>query len=103
MKKLILIFGTFAIIFVVASASLNNHYASTKEVGDTSTQIQTDTQPYTIKSENDRIVVYRGDTLLYRTTTSVNTLPKKDRKTLLEGITVTSQQELKRLLDDYCS
>lgn len=103
MKKLIVIFGTFAVIFVVLSVYLDNSSVNANN-GEVVIQQNAQTQQtYTIKSENDRIVVYRGDTLLYKTETSVNTLPKKDRKTLIQGITVTSQEELKRLIDDYCS
>ncbi len=33
----------------------------------------------------------------------VSTLPKADRKKLAEGIEVSGQKELNRLLEDYCS
>ncbi len=103
MKKLILIFGVFSIICVVVS-----HVSTTAvENAQTSAQAQLENSAYeasfTVKSLNDRIVVYKGDELYYKTNTSVNTLPKSDRRVLLEGIVVKDEQQLKEVLADYCS
>ncbi|MBQ6626748.1 MAG: hypothetical protein IIX27_05600 [Ruminococcus sp.] len=103
MKKLILIFGTFAIICVIISSvtqvnsSVNTEATSQTEKADEKADI------YTIKSENGRIVVYENDTLWQRTSTRVNTLPKIDQKLLLYGISASSKQEVQKILEDYCS
>ncbi|MBQ8860422.1 MAG: hypothetical protein IJ015_03680 [Ruminococcus sp.] len=104
MKKLILIFGTFAIICVAISATFDN--INPNSVSDTQIQLSENdaiSDSYTIKSENGRVVVYKGDELLIKTSTSTSTLPKKDEKELLYGITVKTRQEVDRLLEQYCS
>lgn len=104
MKKLIAIFGAFAIICVIVSSFSDNSYISstpkpefTETVGSSSAEV------YTIKSENGRIVVYKGDELFLKTSTAVNTLPKKDERELLYGITVNSKEEMNKVLENYCS
>ena len=104
MKKLILIFGSFAIICVIISyfvgtdVSAKNHDAQAVE-----TQEVTTPAAYTVKSENGRIVVYEQDELFYKTMTMVKTLPIKDQETLLYGIPARSKEEVNRILEQYCS
>lgn len=103
MKKLILIFGTFAIICVIIS-SVTQVSSTTTAPTQPPTQSESDkSDVYTVKSENGRIVVYENDTLWQRTQTRVNTLPKADQKLLLYGIKASSKQEVKEILEDYCS
>lgn len=103
MKKLILIFGAFSIICVIISATFDNinPYDAQSQAQEQSSAY--DEESYTLKSENGRVVVYKGDELLIKTSTSVSTLPKKDEKELLYGITVSSREEVDRLLEIYCS
>ena len=104
MKKLILIFGSFAIICVIISyfvgtdVSAKNYDAQAVE-----TQEVTTPAAYTVKSENGRIVVYEQDELFYKTMTMVKTLPIKDQETLLYGIPARSKEEVNRILEQYCS
>ena len=49
------------------------------------------------------LVLFYGDTLLYRTETSVNTLPKKDARQLLYGISVETREQAERVIEEYCS
>ncbi|MBR1534018.1 MAG: hypothetical protein IJ639_06615 [Ruminococcus sp.] len=58
---------------------------------------------YTAREEDDRIVIYAGSRLLARTDTRVSSLPKIDRIRLREGINFSSEKELKRFMEDYCS
>lgn len=104
MKKLILIFGIFAVIFVVISGFAQMYRADT-QVTQSATENQSEVQDeaYTVKSENGRIVVYQGDTLIQRTATHVSTLPKKDQKALLYGIKAEDMEQVDALLMDYCS
>lgn len=103
MKKIILTAGVFLIAYVVFSSVIvppkTTAFTQTETVAAMSAQGTT----YTVKSENGRIVVYLDDALYLRTSTAVNTLPKKDQKTLLYGIVVTSKNELKKVLESYCS
>ncbi len=104
MKKLIVIFGVFAIICVIVTSFSDRSYIShtPKPESQQTTDSQTG-EVYTIKSENGRIVVYKEDELFLRTSTAVNTLPKKDERELLYGITVYSKDEMNEVLEDYCS
>lgn len=103
MKKLILIFGAFAIICVIISFVAEQSVLSLEREFMPSESVSESDEVYNIKSENGRIVVYRGDELLMRTDTAVNTLPKRDQKQLLYGIVAYSKQEMERVLQDYCS
>ncbi len=103
MKKLILIFGAFAIICVIISFVAEQSVLSLEREFMPSESVSESDEVYDIKSENGRIVVYRGDELLMRTDTAVNTLPKRDQKQLLYGIVAYSKQEMERVLQDYCS
>lgn len=101
MKKLIMIFSVFAIIYVVLSQIDAN---ATKGGADTVSASTTQTlHKYEIKGINNRVVVYKDDVLYYRTDTSLDTLPKKDKRELLEGITVYGEKQLKQTIADYCS
>lgn len=104
MKKLILIFGAFALTFVMISALMDTASLKAQSADViTQTQLEQEQKLYTVKSENGRIVVYYGDELIQKTSTAVNTLPKKDQKTLLYGITANSKEEVELILQDYCS
>ena len=103
MKKLILIFGVFAIICVIISFVAEQSVLSLEREFMPSESVRESDEVYNIKSENGRIVVYRGDELLMRTDTAVNTLPKRDQEQLLYGVVAYSTPEMERVLQDYCS
>lgn len=103
-KKLILIFGVFAIICVIISVALSTPVESKAEPKAKDThQTQSQTEKYVVKSLNGKVVLFYGDTLLYRTETSVNTLPKKDARQLLYGISVETREQAERVIEEYCS
>ncbi len=107
MKKLIVIFGAFFIICLIVSHIADTATQTTNEVQSVErvSKGSSDTTQtiYTVKSENGRIVVYRGDELLIKTATAVNTLPKKDQTTLLYGVTAYSKEEMEQILEQYTS
>ena len=104
MKKLLLIFGTFAIICVIISSYAQAYVQVDNVSGQVSESASfSDDTVYVVKSENGRIVVYENEELLYRTNTAVNTLPKKDQKTLLYGLSANSKEEVRDILEEYCS
>lgn len=103
MKKLILIFGAFAIICIVISYTAEQRITDNFKENTTQTQSAQLTEAYTVKSENGKVVVYQGDTLLHKTSTATSTLPKRDQKILLYGISVNSKEELNEILENYCS
>ncbi len=103
-KKLILIFGTFAIVCVIISYYVGTEVsAKNNDSLEVETQVATICPAYTVKSENGRIVVYKLDELFYKTMTHVKTLPIKDQETLLYGIPADSKEEVNRILEQYCS
>ena len=102
-KKLILIFGVFAIICVIISVALSTPVESKAEEKKDTHQTQSQRQKYVVKSLNGKVVLFYGDTLLYRTETSVNTLPKKDARQLLYGISVETREQAERVIEEYCS
>ena len=103
MKKLVLIFGVFAIICVIISVALSTNTQGNLSMEASDEQSATQSEMYVVKSENGRVVMYKGDMLILRTTTSVSTLPKKDERALLYGIQVKTRQEADKLLEQYCS
>lgn len=60
---------------------------------------------FVLKSENNRIVVYKkGENSPYITTdTLTDSLPKGDVMRLKEGIEVKGKAQLRKSLEDYCS
>ena len=58
---------------------------------------------YLIGVYEDRVAVFSGGDLMLKTDTQVSSLPKADRKRLELGIQVDSEEELKALMQDYCS
>lgn len=97
MKKLIAIAGAAMILWVLISAQA--YGTETAEVPVQATQATV----YVMREENDRVVVYQGDSVWLRTDTPVSSLPKSDRVRLREGILLTSEEELRQMLEDFCS
>ena len=56
---------------------------------------------YLIKEFNGKIGVYKNGDFQYLLEVFVFTLPENDKKLLLRGITVTSEQELNDILSSY--
>ncbi|MBQ8058028.1 MAG: hypothetical protein IJ275_06825 [Ruminococcus sp.] len=103
MKKLILIFGSFLIICLIITYVAQEKVESKMESLET-LSVSDDGEPiYLVKSENGRVVVYYGQELVRKTTTAVSTLPKIDQRELLYGITANSEEEVERILEEYCS
>ena len=102
MKKLFAIFSAFIIICVIISATFDNLQRTLKESSKKQEKPKAESV-YLIKSENDKIVVYYGDSLYLKTDTSIHTLPKKDRGMFINGISLDSKQEVDKVLLEYCS
>ncbi len=58
---------------------------------------------YTVRSEQDRLIVRQSDGTVLRTAIDTRTLPAADREALREGIILDNADELARLLEDYGS
>ena len=97
MKKLFAFTGAILIACVIVSASISPRPLPADDPGGGADSA------FVMREEDGRVVVYRGGALYLRTDTRVAQLPKSDRVKLAEGITVYSEKELKRLVEDYCS
>ncbi len=105
MKKLVLITGIilmvclFTSVYVSPAATVGTQTSATQENKGGENEV------FVLKSENNRIVVYRfGENTPYLTTdTLVSTLPKGDIMLLEKGIEVKGEENLKKSLEDYCS
>lgn len=58
---------------------------------------------YTVRSEQDRLIVRQSDGTVLRTAIDTRTLPAADREALRKGIILDNADELARLLEDYSS
>ncbi len=104
MKKLVLITGIILMLCLFTSV-----YASVPENINTSTNTQTldktETDVFVMKSENNRIVVYKkGESAPFiKTDTLVSSLPRGDIPLLEKGIEINGEKNLQKALEDFCS
>lgn len=110
MKRLVLITGIIIYVLFGISAffgvSAENKARMIENTSVTPTQSATLNQEvkYILKSIDGKLVVldYQGN-ILEQTDTIVSILPENDRKKLESGISVSSDDELRKLLEDLCS
>lgn len=105
MKKLVLITGIILMVCLFTSVYASPAATVGTETTATEEKRENDNDVFVMKSENNRIVVYRyGEETPYLTTdTLVSTLPKGDIMLLEKGIEVKGEENLKKSLEDYCS
>ena len=101
----IIIYALFAVSAFV-SVSAENRAKARENTTLTSTNPSTYRTEikYILKSIDGKLVVLnsRGD-ILEQTDTLVSILPESDRKKLEAGISVESDEDLRKLLEDFCS
>lgn len=105
MKKLVLITGIILMVCLFTSVYASPAATVGTDVTSAEENKGNEKEVFVLKSENNRIVVYRfGENTPYMTTdTLVNTLPKGDIMLLEKGIEVKGEENLKKSLEDYCS
>lgn len=105
MKKLVLFTGIILMVCLFTSVYASPTATVGTEAKVTEEKRENDNDVFVMKSENNRIVVYRyGEETPYLTTdTLVSTLPKGDIMLLEKGIEVKGEENLKKSLEDYCS
>ena len=99
MKKLIAVTGVILIAYVIFSAAVG----TARPILPDRSAALAESSVYVMREEEGRVVVYLNGAIFLRTATPVANLPKNDRLKLQKGITVYSEEELKRLVEDYCS
>ncbi len=105
-----LIFVTVMVLtlFLTVLLLLNNRITSLHQKNDieepvfkdVSTEVETN-DIYTIKEFEGKIGVYKNGDFQYLLDIYVFTLPEQDKKSLLSGITVSTEQELLDILSSY--
>ena len=117
MKKLVTVTGCFMFICIMitsvilpsmprAEATENNIDADTQSVAQSSEeQSEQENLTFIIKEYEGKVAVFKGQASepLFISDVSINSLPLTDKEILEKGIEVTSERELNRLIEDYCS
>ena len=111
MKKLVLITGIIIYTLFSISAVFAVSNENTPTVAPTST-VATETESATekkdrfvVKSHKGRIVVFDCNTgeMIMESDTLISNLPREDAEILKSGIYANSRDELRKILEDYCS
>ncbi len=110
MKKLVIITGIivyilFAVSAFIAIASEEKAAASqVASVTESEVQFAALEESYIVKTEKGLIVVADSNKeVLWKTDTLISMLPKEDQKKLKKGIVAKSRDELRSILEDFCS
>lgn len=112
MKRLVLITGVILMgcLFTGAFFSPESEINTQNTIASENTTIEKKNEQhineeYILKSENNRLVVYKkGENTPYKVTDTVtDRLPHSDILRLEKGITVTGTVNLRKALEDYCS
>lgn len=116
MKKMIAVTGCFVIFCLIINSVLIPSLPSvnaksdlnpprTSSVSETPKNTSQTEQFYILKEYNGKIAIFssNSDTPINITNASVAKLPKDDQQSLKEGIKAKDEQELNRLLEDFCS
>ena len=101
MKKIVLLIGAAMILYVIVTVLAAGGTGTEGGVltgGEGAHKVV-----YVVREKDDRVVVYRDDSLFLTTDTPVSLLPKSDRSRLEKGIVLYSDEELKTLIEDICS
>ena len=103
MKKLDAMTGIILIFCVCVSSAAASLEAPARE--ESRASVTTEAGGYVVKDSCGKIAVFRsGESApLTVTRTRTESLPKSDAKRVKEGIEVTDETELKRVLEDFCS
>lgn len=104
MKKLVCVTGIILISCVCISALASPQAVAQAQVSQHVPQTQSG-QSFVIKDKDGRLAVFRkGEANPFMTTeTYTNTLPRADINKLKKGVEAADAEELRKLLEDYCS
>ncbi len=109
MKRLIAITGAILIgcTIVSAAASSESKLSETTQTiyNETENPSKSEQNDFIIRLVNENVVVFLSDgmTVYLDTGKNVSSLPQGDKLRLEQGIEVHGRDNLKRLLEDYCS
>ncbi len=121
MKNLLIVTGSLLFIFLLISTAVSNPQSSDGSVPNDSrsevsaaisevsaapvAQNSLTTDTYIIKSYHQSVAVFKNSetTPMYVSDTHISTLPSAEQKALEKGIPISSEKELKKRLEDFCS
>ena len=101
-KKLLGITGAIMGVYLLLTATAAPP-ASAPEAAAYQAVREADSGAWRIGEYEGNVAVFKDGEPILRTDTRVADLPKADRSSLVQGIDVYSQKELKRILEDLCS
>lgn len=111
MKRLVILTGViiyilFAVSAFIAIASEEKTVdAQVVDATERETASETTEESYIVRTEKGFIVVAdnKNKEVLWKTDTLVSMLPKEDINRLKKGITARNREELRSILEDFCS
>ena len=96
-RNLIFLLTLLILLSVIIVSSSNNINTKTSE----NEEISSKTNEYTLKLENEKVVLFEGDKIIKQYDIILSVLPGEDIELLLNGIKVNSIAEADHLAEDY--
>ena len=96
-RNLIFLLTLLILLSVIIVSSSNNINTKTSE----NEEISLKTNEYTLKLENEKVVLFEGDKIIKQYDIILSVLPGEDIEMLLNGIKVNSIAEADHLAEDY--
>ncbi len=96
-RNLIFLLTLLILLSVIIVSSSNNINTKTSE----NEEISSKTNEYTLKLENEKVVLFEGDKIIKQYDIILSVLPGEDIEMLLNGIKVNSIAEADHLAEDY--
>ena len=96
-RNLIFLLTLLILLSVIIVSSSNNINTKTSE----NEEISSKTNEYTLKLENEKVVLFEGDKIIKQYDIILSVLPGEDIEMLLNGIKVNSIAEADYLAEDY--
>ncbi len=99
----IILISLFAIFYFMICAKINESVDKITEpsVPVFDETVETEKTTYILKEYNGKIGIFENEALIYTLDTYIFTLPENDKKLLQDGISVSTQEELYELLEQY--
>ena len=96
-RNLIFLLTLLILLSVIIVSSSKNINTKTLE----NEEISSKTNEYTLKLENEKVVLFEGDKIIKQYDIILSVLPGEDIEMLLNGIKVNSIAEADHLAEDY--
>ncbi|MGM9536878.1 MAG: hypothetical protein ACI3VN_00950 [Candidatus Onthomonas sp.] len=110
-RSLLISAFSLALFFILSASLMSSLSSKSQKAAHTVSSVQTIQQSavqpednsYLIRTVEDEVCIFQGDTLILRTGVTASLLPQQDREALVQGIRAESRAELTSLLEDLSS